>query len=97
MENMNTWRLNLYINNSREIYLVTESLFNSLAKKIKKGVTLNVETLANCSTMKRIVLMAAKMVKEYDGATVSSQERKEAAVNHAEYIIECAKSIANEK
>lgn len=97
MENMNTWRLNLYINNSREIYLVTESLFNSLAKKIKKGVTLNVETLANCSTMKRIVSMAAKMVKEYDGVTVSSQERKEAAVNHAEYIIECAKSIANEK
>lgn len=97
MENMNTWRLNLYINNSREIYSVTESLFNSLAKKIKKGVTLNVETLANCSTMKRIVSMAAKMVKEYDGVTVCTQERKEAALNHAEYIIECAKSIANEK
>lgn len=97
MENMNTWRLNLYINNSREIYLVTESLFNSLAKKIKKGLTLNVETLANCSAMKRIVSMAAKMVKEYDGVTVSSQERKEAALNHAEYIIECAESIANEK
>lgn len=82
MENMNTWRLSLYIDNSREIYSITESLSNSLA---------------NCSTMKRIVSMAAKMVKEYDGATVSSQERKEAAVNHAEYIIECAKSIANEK
>lgn len=97
MENMNTWRLNLYINNSREIYLITESLFNSLAKKIKKGVTLNVETLANCSTMKRIASMSAKIVKEYDGVTVSSQERKEAAVNHAEYIIECAESIANKK
>lgn len=97
MENMNTWRLSLYFDNSREIYSITESLSNSLAKKIKKGVKLSAETLANSSTMKRIVSMAAKMVKEYDGATVSSQERKEAAVNHAEYIIECAKSIANEK
>lgn len=55
MENMNTWRLSLYIDNSREIYSITESLSNSLAKKIKKGVKLSAETLANCSTMKRIV------------------------------------------
>lgn len=97
MENMNTWRLSLYIDNSRDIYLATESLFYSLAKKIKKGVALNVETLAKCSTMKRIVSMAAKMVKEYDGITVSSQERKEAALKHSEYIMECAQYLANEK
>lgn len=97
MENMNTWRLSLYIDNSRDIYLVTESLFNSLAKKIKKGVALNVETLAKCSTMKRIISMAAKMVKEYDGVTVSTKERKEVALKHSEYIIECAEYIANEK
>ena len=97
MENMNTWRLSLYIDNSRDIYLATESLSNSLAKKIKKGVKLSAETLANCSTMKRIVSMAAKMVKECDGATVSTKERKEAALNHAEYIIDCAEYKANEK
>lgn len=97
MENMNTWRLSLYIDNSREIYSITESLSNSLAKKIKKGVELSVETLANCSMMKRIVSMAAKMVKEYDGVTVSTKERKEAALNHAEYIMECADYITNEK
>lgn len=33
MEDMNTWRLSLYIDNSREIYSITESLSNSLAKK----------------------------------------------------------------
>lgn len=97
MENMNTWRLSLYIDNSREIYQITEHLFNSLAKKIKKGVELNIETLAKSSTMKRIVSMAANMVKENDGVTVSSQERKEAALNHAAYIIECANYLANEK
>lgn len=97
MENMNTWRLSLYIDNSREIYSITESLSNSLAKKIKRGVELSAETLANCSTMKRIVSMAAKMVKECDGVTVSTKERKEAALNHAENIIDCAEYIANEK
>lgn len=97
MENMNTWRLSLYIDNSREIYSITESLSNSLAKKIKKGVKLSAETLANCSTMKRIVSMAAKMVKEYDGATVNTKERKEAALKHAWYIMDCADYIANEK
>ena len=97
MENMNTWRLSLYIDNSRDIYLVTESLFYSLAKKIKKGVKLSAETLANCSTMKRIVSMAAKMVKEYDGLTVSTNERKEVALKHAKYIIGCAEYLANEK
>lgn len=97
MENMNTWRLSLYIDNSREIYSITESLSNSLAKKIKKGVKLSAETLAKCNTMKRIVSMAAKMVKEYDGATVSTKERKEAALKHAEYIIDFAEYKANEK
>lgn len=97
MENMNTWRLSLYIDNSREIYSITETLSNSLAKKIKKGVVLNVETLAKCSTMKRIVSMGAKIVKEYDGITVSSQERKEAALKHSECIVECAQHLANEK
>lgn len=82
MENMNTWRLSLYIDNSREIYSITESLSNSLA---------------NSSTMKRIISMAAKMVKEYDGVTVSTKERKEAALKHAEYIIDCAEYKANEK
>lgn len=97
MENMNTWRLSLYIDNSREIYSITESLSNSLAKKIKKGVELSVETLAKCNTMKRIVSMAAKMVKEYDGAIVSTKERKEAALKQAEYIMEWAEYKANEK
>lgn len=97
MENINTWRLSLYIDNSCEIYSITESLSNSLAKKIKKGVEMNVATLANCSTMKRIVSMASKMVKEYDGVTVSTKERKEAALKHAEYIIDCADYKANEK
>lgn len=97
MENMNTWRLSLYIDNSREIYSITESLSNSLAKKIKKGVKLSAETLANSSTMKRIVSMAAKMVKEYDGVTISTKERKEAALKHAGYIMDCADYIANEK
>lgn len=97
MENMNTWRLSLYIDNSREIYSITESLSNSLAKKIKKGVKLSAETLAKCNTMNRIVSMAAKMVKEYDGVTVSTKERKEAALKHADYIMEWAEYKANEK
>ena len=38
--------------------------------------------------------MAAKMVWENDHAKVTSQERKEVALNHAQYIIDCAEYIA---
>ena len=94
MTTLNADRLAIYVDNSSDIYLITESLFNSLANKIRKGLVPSVEHLANCSSMKKLIGMAAKMVWENDHAKVTSQERKEVALNHAQYIIDCAEYIA---
>lgn len=43
--------LAIYVDNSREIYSVTENLVNSLAKKMRKGATISRERLAGSSTI----------------------------------------------
>lgn len=72
---MNTDLLIIYIRNSRDIYALTEWLQNALLKKVNRGLTPSVEYLANCSTMKKIVRMAAKMLSDQDHKT-RNQARK---------------------
>lgn len=83
---MNTDLLIIHIRNSRDIYALTEWLQNTLLKK--GGLTPSVEYLANCSTMKKIVRMAAKMLSDQDHKTATGQEKEQAAREHAAYIIE---------
>lgn len=85
---MNTTLLIIYIRNSREIYSLTKQLLNNLEKKKRKGITPDVEYLAKCSTMKRLVNMAAKILSEYDNKTATKQEKEQAAKEHAAYIID---------
>ncbi len=76
---MNTNLLIIYIRNSRDIYALTEWLQNALLKKVNRGLTPSVEYLANCSTMKKIVRMAAKMLSDQDHKTATKQEKEQAA------------------
>lgn len=87
---MNTDLLIIYIRNSRDIYALTEWLQNALLKKVNRGLTPSVEYLANCSTMKKIVRMAANK-------TATKQEKEQAAKEHAIYIIGCVEYLANNK
>ena len=77
---MNTDLLIIYIRNSRDIYALTEWLQNTLLKKVNRGLTPSVEYLANCSTMKKIVRMAAKMLSDQDHKTATKQEKAQAAL-----------------
>lgn len=79
---MNTDLLIIYIRNSRDIYALTEWLQNALLKKVNRGLTPSVEYLANCSTMKKIVRMAAKMLSDQDHKTATKQEKEQAAREH---------------
>lgn len=90
---MNTDLLIIYIRNSRDIYALTEWLQNALLKKVNRGLTPSVEYLANCSTMKKIVRMAAKI----GSMTATKQEKEQAAKEHAIYIIGCVEYLANNK
>lgn len=57
-------------------------------EKVNRGLTPSVEYLANCSTMKKIVRMAAKMLSDQDHKTATKQEKEQAAREHAAYIID---------
>lgn len=91
---MNTDLLIIYIRNSRDIYALTEWLQNTLLKKVNRGLTPSVEYLANCSTMKKIVRMAAKMLSDQDHKTATKQEKEQAAREHAAYIIGCVEYLS---
>lgn len=95
MSTLNANRMVLYIENTYDIYRLTEWLYTSLAKKVRKGLKPDVNHLANCSTMKTILSMAAKLVLVNDGEKVTTQERKEVALAHAASVIERAEYIAN--
>lgn len=88
--------LAIYVDNSREIYSVTENLVNSLAKKMRNGATISRERLAGSSTMRRIMSMGARMVADNEGERVTPGDRRAVAALHAAYIIESAEYIASE-
>lgn len=96
METMNATRLKIYVDNSRDIYAITEGLQNSLAKKIRKGVAVSVDKLAASSSMRRIISQAARMVREFDGERPTADDRRAVAKVHAQYIMECAQYLAQE-
>lgn len=89
-------RILLYANNDRDVYKLQQWLAECVAKRIKSGKEVSVEHLANCSTVKDIIGMAAKICKKY-GEPFTSQDRKEAAIAIAESVIEDAEFITNEK
>lgn len=93
---MNT-NVMIYVQNSRDIYQITEWLQNCVAKRIKKGQLVSVEHLAGCSSMTKIVRMAVQLCKEWNEPLPTKEEVKEIKREHAEYIIECANYIANAK
>lgn len=95
MSTLNAERMVIYINNTYDIYRVSEWLVNCLVKKMKKGLAPDVNHLAYCSTMKKIMGMAAKLVQTCDGARVTAQERREVALAHAASIIESAEYLVN--
>ena len=89
--------LAMYIRNTREIYDITTWLQDCLIKKINNGVQLQLEYLANCSTMKTIIREASKLLHKYDGITPTKQEKQEAAREHAKYIVECVQYSINNR
>lgn len=88
--------LSLMAKNCRETYLKIEWLQNCVAKRIKRGQLCTVEHLAECATMKLIIREAAKNVIYWGGETPTREERREAAVELAENILEQAEYIVNE-
>lgn len=96
MESLAANQLKVYIDNSRDIYCIIESLQNNLAKKIRKGVAVSVERLAACGSMQRIIRMAAKKVQEYDHNRPTADDRRAVAKVCAAYIIECAEYLATD-
>lgn len=80
--------LDLYVNNTRDIYAITERLAANVAKRMKRGEPVTVEYLAECATMKRIISYGATLCAKYGEQVPDRQEKKFFASVHARYIIE---------
>lgn len=63
-------------------------------EKVNRGLTPSVEYLANCSTMKKIVRMAAKCFPIRIIKPQPKQEKEQAAREHAAYIIGCVENLS---
>lgn len=61
---------------------------------LKNKIAAELRYLANCSTMKKIVRMAAKMLSDQDHKTATKQEKEQAAREHAAYIIGCVEYLS---
>ena len=80
--------LAMYIRNTSEIYDMTSRLQNCIIRKTDKGVQPQSEYLANCGAMKTIIREAARLLYKYDGITPTRQEKRQAAREHAGYILD---------
>lgn len=84
-----------YINDCRDVFCLKEVLKNQCAKKALKGVELNVDYLANCSSMKTIIREGCKKCREYDNYEPTKEDRCSVAYALANEIISTDNYINN--
>lgn len=87
---LNVIRMQIYVNNVYNIYLVFEWLVNCVTKRVNKGLEVSPERLLKSSTVYQIARMAAAAVYEYDGEKPTREEKKELRQWLTDYVIECA-------
>lgn len=81
--------LDIYLSNSRECYCLIEWLANCIAKRIKRGKEVNIDYLANCSTMSKIIRVAKKlMVLNNEQIKPTKEDIKEMRQKVAKEILE---------
>ena len=78
-----------HIMNERDIYSQVVWLKNCIVKRMKKGLEVREDYLANCSTMGKITYAAQKCAAK-GGEPYTKDDRKEAAKMTAKYIIDWA-------
>lgn len=70
--------------NTLPVYQEIEKLAARVKKRKDKGLSVTIEHLAHCSTMKTVVRMACM----YEEGHITKEEKTEGAKHIAEYIIE---------
>ena len=90
--------LAIYSDNSRDVYPVIEWLTECVTKKIRKGIAVSVEHLANCSTLQSLMRDAVKEAAELgESRRFSIDDRRAVAyrvantiITEAQYLATCA-------
>lgn len=83
------------VQNTYQIFMRIQSLINSLAKKIKKGIELSQKQLEESSVLDKICGLGVKELKKtYCELKINSEHRKEFKKYYAEHIISEAESLA---
>lgn len=94
---MNEYRLEIYVRNERHLVSLIENCAKMIAKKIKKGIEIDLNKLAMCPTVAKIVSDGAKVVQKYDDITLTREERKEGKFFTAREIINRANEMIDLK
>ena len=79
--------LEIYLHHERVIWdKYTNGLVSCLQKREKKGLLITKEHLAGCSPMQKMLTEAARLTRA-DGLHVSSEDRREASMRFANYLV----------
>ena len=93
----NAQKIVIYAENTREIYFsFLAPLRQQLTRRLVSGKDVDLEHLAECSTMKKIVCECVKLFKKYGESVPTTTERKEASTEIANLLIEQAMDEAQE-
>ena len=87
--------LSLYVANSYDVYRIVEWLEGCVAKKLSKGQRISVDHLAACSSMRRLLSLASRIMQENEGVKPSWEDRKTVSIECAERIIDNARYLAS--
>lgn len=80
--------LRLYVYNIEDCYTMIENLSQSLAKKAKKGIELDMDKLANSSIVGAIIRVAKKeMARLGERIKPTKEDVKEMRIDIAQYIL----------
>lgn len=78
--------------NSRDAYLLREQLTKHVVNRMKKGLSVSVEVLRNCSTMRKLTAIGSKLCREWNDS-FTKEDVRETASNIADLIIQDAEYI----
>jgi hypothetical protein len=77
----------LYVSNDHALYFQMYNIVMAVSKRVHKGKSVTSEHLATCSSMKKLIASACKVVRQNEDYTPDKAERAEAVQMITDYIL----------
>lgn len=77
----------LYVSNDETLYFQMYNIVKAVAKRLHNGKPVTSEYLSTCSSMKKLISSACKVVRQNEDYTPDKAERAEAVQIITDYIL----------